>query len=170
MGTPYHTRRSSTPGCPPPIANFQTRPRVGGAAAPPCALRAHRLGHRHPEQRRRPRRPRRWIRSRATTVASNALTTFILGGKTQVQRALDARPTFATIWIGDERRPRRRPIRGILAPTPGVSNGIVSTQAQFQASYDAMIKQLLDSMPGLKGVLIGVAEASAIPLMSLRRR
>ena len=44
-----------------------------------------------------------------------------------------------------------------------MSNGIVGTQAEFQASYDAMIKQLLDSMPGLKGVLIGVPDASASP-------
>ena len=100
-----------------------------------------------------------------STVASNALTTFILGGKTQVQRALDARPTFATIWIGGN-NVLQAAYTGILVPTPGVSNGIVGTQAEFQASYDAMIKQLLDSMPGLKGVLIGVPDASSIPLMS----
>jgi lysophospholipase L1-like esterase len=100
-----------------------------------------------------------------STVASNALTTIILGGKTQVQRALDARPTFVTIWIGAN-DVLQAAYTGILTPTPGVSFGIVSTQAQFQASYDLMIKQLLDSMPNLKGVLIGVPLASSIPLMS----
>jgi len=100
-----------------------------------------------------------------TTVASNALTTFILGGKTQVQRALDARPTFVSVWIGAN-NVLQAAYTGILVPRAGVSNGIVGTQAEFQASYDAMIKQLLDSMPGLKGVLIGVPDASAIPLMS----
>jgi lysophospholipase L1-like esterase len=100
-----------------------------------------------------------------STVASNALTTIILGGKTQVQRALDARPTFVSIWIGAN-DVLQAAYTGILTPTPGVSNGIVSTQTQFQASYDLMIKQLLDSMPNLKGVLIGVPLASSIPLMS----
>ncbi len=164
MGTPYKYASLVTPGCPPPVANFQTQARVGGATAPPCALRApasvtdvlNNVGV--PDARvLDPISP--------STVASNALTTFILGGKTQVQRALDARPSFVTIWIGAN-DVLQAAYTGILVPTPGVSNGIVSTQAQFQASYDQMIKQLLDSMPGLKGVLIGVPLASSIPLMS----
>src|SRR5256885_2278281 len=39
MGTQYHYAALSLPGCPPPIANTQTGARVGGATAPPCALR-----------------------------------------------------------------------------------------------------------------------------------
>ena len=164
MGTPYKYASLVTPGCPPPINNFQTQARVGGTAAPPCALRApasvtdvlNNVGV--PDARV-------LDPISATTVASNALTTFILGGKTQVQRALDARPSFVSIWIGAN-DVLQAAYTGILVPTPGVSNGIVSTQAQFQTSYDLMIKQLLDSMPGLKGVLIGVPLASSIPLMS----
>jgi lysophospholipase L1-like esterase len=164
MGTPYKYPSLVNPGCPAPVANFQTQAKVGGAAAPPCSLRSpasvtdvlNNVGV--PDARvLDPISP--------TTVASNALTTFILGGKTQVQRALDARPTFVTIWIGAN-NVLQAAYTGILQPTPGVSNGIVGTQAEFQASYDAMIKQLLDSMPGLKGVLIGVPDASSIPLMS----
>ncbi len=29
------------------------------------------------------------------------LTTFILGGRTQVQKAVEVDPTFATVWIGN---------------------------------------------------------------------
>jgi lysophospholipase L1-like esterase len=164
MGTGYKYASLVAPGCPPPVNNFQTQSKVGGATAPPCALRApasvtdvlNNVGV--PDARvLDPITP--------STVASNALTTLILGGKTQVQRALDARPTFVTIWIGANDI-LQAAYTGILQPTQGVSNGIVSTQAQFQASYDQMIKQLLDSMPGLKGVLIGVPLASSIPLMS----
>jgi lysophospholipase L1-like esterase len=167
MGTPYKYASLVNPGCPAPVANFQTQAKVGGSAVPPpppCSLRSpasvtdvlNNVGV--PDARvLDPISP--------TTVASNALTTFILGGKTQVQRALDARPTFVTIWIGAN-NVLQAAYTGVLTPTPGVSNGIVGTQAEFQASYDAMIKQLLDSMPGLKGVLIGVPDASAIPLMS----
>jgi lysophospholipase L1-like esterase len=164
MGTPYKYASLVNPGCPAPVANFQTQAKVGGAAALPCSLRSpasvtdvlNNVGV--PDARvLDPISP--------TTVASNALTTFILGGKTQVQRALDARPTFATIWIGAN-NVLQAAYTGILTPTQGVSNGIVGTQAEFQANYDLMIKQLLDSMPGLKGVLIGVPDASSIPLMS----
>src|SRR6478752_3449083 len=164
MGTPYKYASLVNPGCPAPIANFQTQAKVGGTTAPPCSLRSpasvtdvlNNVGV--PDARV-------LDPISATTVASNALTTFILGGKTQVQRALDARPTFVTIWIGGN-NVLQAAYTGILTPTPGVSNGIVGTQAEFQASYDQMIKQLLDSMPGIKGVLIGVPDASAIPLMS----
>ena len=165
MGTPYRYASLVLPGCPPPVANFQTQARVGtGSTGTTCLARSaasvtdvlNNVGV--PDARvLDPISP--------STVASNALTTIILGGKTQVQRALDARPTFATIWIGAN-DVLQAAYTGILTPTPGVSNGIVSTQAQFQASYDLMIKQLLDSMPGLKGVLIGVPLASSIPLMS----
>ena len=165
MGTPYRYASLNAPGCPPPVNNFQTQARVGtGSTGTTCLVRSaasvtdvlNNVGV--PDARvLDPISP--------STVASNALTTIILGGKTQVQRALDARPTFATIWIGAN-DVLQAAYTGILTPTPGVSNGIVSTQAQFQASYDLMIKQLLDSMPGLKGVLIGVPLASSIPLMS----
>jgi lysophospholipase L1-like esterase len=165
MGTPYRYAALTAPGCPPPVINFQTQARLGtGSTGTTCLARSassvtdvlNNVGV--PDARvLDPISP--------STVASNALTTIILGGKTQVQRALDARPTFVTIWIGAN-DVLQAAYTGILTPTPGVSNGIVSTQAQFQASYDLMIKQLLDSMPNLKGVLIGVPLASSIPLMS----
>lgn len=165
MGTPYKYASLLAPGCPPPVSDFQTQARVGaGSTGTTCLTRSpasvtdvlNNVGV--PDARvLDPVSP--------STVASNALTTLILGGKTQVQRALDARPTFTTIWIGAN-DVLQAAYTGILTPTPNVSNGIVSTQAEFQASYDLMIKQLLDSMPQLKGVLIGVPLASSIPLMS----
>jgi lysophospholipase L1-like esterase len=164
MGTQYHYASLAMPGCPPPTANFQTGAKVGGTTAPPCALRAassvtdvlNNVGV--PDAR--------VLDPTSTSApASNPLTTFILGGKTQVQRALDARPTFVSIWIGNN-DVLQAGYTGILTPTPGVSNGIVSTQAQFQTSYDLMLKQLLDSMPNLKGILIGVAQIGSIPLMT----
>jgi lysophospholipase L1-like esterase len=165
MGTPYRYPSLVAPGCPPPVNNFQTQTRVGtGSTGTTCLVRSaasvtdvlNNVGV--PDARvLDPVSP--------STVASNPLTTIILGGKTQVQRALDARPTFVTVWIGAN-DVLQAAYTGILTPTPNVSNGIVSTQTQFQTSYDLMIKQLLDSMPNLKGVLIGVPLASSIPLMS----
>ena len=163
MGTQYHYAALSTPGCPPPIVNGLTGARLGGATAPPCALRTSGsvtdILNNVAVPGARVLDP-----TSASTVASNALTTFILGGKSQVQRALDANPTFATIWIGNN-DVLEAGASGILVPTAGVSPGIVSTQAQFQTSYDAMIQQLTDSEPNIKGVLIGVVQVAGIPLL-----
>jgi lysophospholipase L1-like esterase len=167
MGTQYHFAALAAPGCQPPVVNFVTQARLGGFAAGFCAARTAASvtdvlnNVAVPDARvLDPTSP--------STVASNPLTTFILGGKTQVQRALDARPTFASIWIGNN-DVLVAGYTGYLTPTTVVgatSPGIVSTQAQFQTSYDLMLKQLLDSMPSLKGVLIGVAQIPSIPLMS----
>jgi lysophospholipase L1-like esterase len=157
MGTQYHYASIAGRGCTPPIANTQTGALVGtGSTSTTCDLRAASSvtdvlnnvavpGARVLD----PTSP--------TTVASNALTTFILGGKTQVQRALDAQPTFATIWIGNN---------DVLQPgLSGLFQPIVSTQAQFVTAYDAMISQLQSGAPSIKGVLIGVAQVQNLPTM-----
>ena len=163
MGTQYHYAALANPGCPAPIANTQTGARVGGPSAPPCALR---IGSSVTDILNNVAVPGARVLdpSSSSTVASNALTTFILGGKSQAQRALDARPTFVTIWIGNN-DVLEAGASGIIVPIAGVSPGIVSTLAQFQTSYDAMIKQLVDSEPNVKGVLIGVVQVAGIPLL-----
>jgi lysophospholipase L1-like esterase len=164
MGTRYRYAALAMPGCPPPLANTQTGARVGtGSTSTTCLLR---VGSSVTDILNNVAVPGARVLdpTSATTVASNALTTFILGGKTQVQRALDADPTFATIWIGNN-DVLEAAASGVIVPTAGVSPGIVSTQAQFQTSYDAMIQQLVDSEPNLKGVLIGVVQVAGIPLL-----
>ena len=151
MGTRFAYPALTMPGCPPPIANTQTGALVGGAAAPPCSARIPASvtdvlnnvavpGARVAD----PTSP--------STGASNALTTFILGGKTQVQKALEAKPTFATIWIGNI-DVLSAGLSGILVGgvVPG-QTGITITQAQFQASYDALVAQLTAGAPDVKGV------------------
>jgi lysophospholipase L1-like esterase len=168
MGTQYHYASLAAPGCQPPVVDFVKQTRLGGFPAGFCALRATTSVTDVLNNVAVPD-ARVLDPTSASTVASNALTTFILGGKTQVQRALDARPTFVSIWIGNN-DVLVAGYTGLLTPATmggATSPGIVSTQAQFQTSYDLMIKQLTDSMPGLKGVLIGVAQVPSIPLMSL---
>jgi lysophospholipase L1-like esterase len=165
MGTQYHYASLAGRGCAPPIANALTGALSGtGSTATTCDLRA---AASVTDVLNNVAVPGARVLDpvSASTVASNALTTFILGGKTQVSRALDARPTFTTIWIGNN-DVLQAGVTGLLSATPGISPGIVSTQAQFQASYDAMIKQLTDSAPGIKGVLIGVVKVSGVPILS----
>ena len=166
MGTQYHYASLAMPGCSPPIANTQTGALVGtGSTGTTCALR---VGSSVTDILNNVAVPGARVLDpiSASTVASNALTTFILGGKTQVAKALDANPTFATIWIGnnDVLVPA---LSGILVPQPAIGQtGLISTQAQFQASYDTMIQQLTDGAPGIRGVLIGVLQVAALPSFS----
>jgi lysophospholipase L1-like esterase len=154
MGTQYHYPSLVMPGCPPPIANGLTGELVGKAPAGTCVLRSSSSVTDVLNNVAVPG-ARVLDPTSATSVASNALTTFVLGGETQVQKALDARPTFVTIWIGNN---------DVLQPAlSGLYQPIVSTQAQFQTAYDAMIGQLLAGAPDLKGVLIGVAKAQYLP-------
>jgi lysophospholipase L1-like esterase len=157
MGTQYHYASIAGRGCTPPIANTQTGALVGtGSTATTCDLRAASSVTDVLNNVAVPG-ARVLDPTSSTTVASNALTTFILGGKTQVQRALDAQPTFATIWIGNN---------DVLQPgLSGLFQPIVSTQAQFVTAYDAMISQLQSGAPSIKGVLIGVGQVQNLPTM-----
>ena len=170
MGTQYHYASLQGRGCSPPIANGLTGALSGtGSTATTCDLRA-------------PASVTDILNNVAvpgarvldpissSTVASNALTSLILGGKTQVAKALEAKPTFVSVWIGNN-DVLVAGLTGLI--TPGgpfnaafESPGIVSTQAQFQTTYDAMIKQLTDGAPGLKGVLIGVVQVAGVGALS----
>jgi lysophospholipase L1-like esterase len=157
MGTQYHYAALAGRGCTPPIVNGLTGALFANAPAGTCDLRTTSsvtdILNNVAVPGARVLDP-----TSASTVASNALTTFILGGKTQVQKALDASPTFVSIWIGNN---------DVLQPAlSGLVQPIVSTQAQFQTSYDLMIQQLLDGEPNLKGVLIGVAMVQYLPSVS----
>src|SRR5690606_17108826 len=99
----------------------------------------------------------------AGTAASNALTQFILGGKTQVARALDANPTFVSIWIGNN-DVLGAAVAGILTPVPGATAGVTPV-AQFQANYDAMMDGLSAGTSLRGGVLIGVVQVAAAPIL-----
>ena len=86
MGTPYASAQLGGRGCAPPVVNFQTQARFGGAGVTDktCDLRT-------------PTSVATFLNNvavpgatsldpfTATTDASNALTTFILGGRTQVR-------------------------------------------------------------------------------------
>jgi lysophospholipase L1-like esterase len=165
LGTRYEYAELRMPGCQPPIANPLTGARVGTTAtvntAGTCSLLLEPAGgpinnvaipgaaSEDPTAR--------------TSIASNTITTLILNGQTQVERALDADPTFVTVWIGNN-DVLQAAASGMLAPTAGVSRGITDTST-FKLNYRAMLKQLTDSAPALEGALIGVVNTASIPLL-----
>jgi lysophospholipase L1-like esterase len=168
MGTRFAYPALAKPGCPAPIANTQTGALVGqvGTTLPPaCSARIPASVTEIVNNVAVP--GARVLDPTSPTDASNALTTFVLGGKTQVQRALDADPTFVTIWIGNN-DVLQAGLSGILVPGVVPNQfGIRSTQAQFQAAYDALTSQLVAGAPDVKGVMMGVAQVSNLPSMSL---
>ena len=173
MQTGYVYPSLAGPGCAPPVVNFQTQARFGGGTSTSCFLR-------NPASTvlvqnnvavpgatsADPTAP--------TTKASNILTQLFLGGKTQVQRALDAQPTFVSIWIGnnDALDAAAKGVTVSSTATDAASVAVrtaLSTQGltdtlTFVANYKRMMDQLL-VRPGLKGILIGVVQVTQIPLI-----
>lgn len=93
----------------------------------------------------------------ATNPSTDALTTLILDGRNQVDKALEATPTFVSIWIGNN-DVLAAAINGQLGangPTP---------QSSFAANYAQMVNRLR-SGGAENGVLIGVSDVTQIPLL-----
>jgi lysophospholipase L1-like esterase len=170
MGTRYAYASMFGRGCNPPVTNFHTQA-AGTTAAPIpnaqrvliCDLRNSTTATDILNNVAVPNASSFDPTDADGTPFSNTLTTLILGGKTQVQRALEAKPTFASIWIGNNdvlgfavQDGRADAPTGLLGMTP---------TATFQANYDAMIDELTAGAPNLRGVLIGVVQVANAPIM-----
>lgn len=162
MRTDFRIPTLAGNGCPPPIADILTGARVGGSPdASQCALRdAGAVGdywHNVAVPGARALDP-----FSESTPSSNLLTTLILGGKTQVARALDANPTFVSIWIGNN-DVLQAASTGVLEPVEGVSPGMTPVTT-FAERFEQTVDQLLAGAPGLEGVALGVVQVQLAPL------
>lgn len=161
MNTRYAYPSLAGVGCPPPVNNLLTGARVGGATSTgtTCQLRSAAgvtamlnnvavpgIASADPT-----------AVGGTTANQTNALIDLILGGETMVQKALDNKPTFASIWVGNN---------DILAPALSGFPSTATTVPVFTTNYAAMINQLVAGAPtGLKGVLIGVVQVAGAPLL-----
>ena len=159
MGTTFYAPLMNLPGCPSLYTNVFTQTRVPG---PPCALRQS------------PAVPPPYINNVAVPGAevidiysnldpsanANALTTFFLGGLTQVEMMERVAPTFVSIWIGNN---------DVLGAATNSANGgdsaLVTPVATFTANYDAMLAAV-DAVNPAGGVLLGVVKVTAAPFFS----
>ena len=73
-----------------------------------------------------------------------------------IQKALDAAPTFATVWVGNN---------DVLSPAIIGQPAGATSQANFVQNYSKMIGQLTAGAPGVKGVLIGVVQVTNAPVL-----
>jgi len=164
MHAPFYVPFMRKPGCPPPFTNVWTQPptRVSGGTATTCALRNI------------PASPPPFISNTAVPGAevsdilnnldsssnANSLTQFFLGGLTQAQMMERAQPTFLTIWIGNN------DVLGAATSSPNAGDTTkITSVANFQARYTAML-DTVDAVHPRGGVLIGVANVTAIPYFS----
>ena len=161
MHSPFWQPLLNRPGCTPPLVAVFANPRtyVGGATATTCALR----------ETQTPQPP--YINDVAVPGAyafsvtdnlgaqahSNPLTSFFLGGLTQMQMLKRVNPTFFTAWVGNN--------DVLTAATAGGDTTLITDTTAFKASYTAMLDSV--ASPTLKGgVLIGVANVTLVPFFS----
>jgi lysophospholipase L1-like esterase len=146
-------------GCAPPLTNNVTGTRVGGGTSTTCDLRANQQLF--------------YVSNVAVPGAtsfspddnlspysnSNPLTTFILGGRTQIQAMQDAKPTFVTAWIGNN------DVLGSLTSSTNPGDpALITPQPVFQANYTAMLDSI--QATGAKAALFSVTDVSVFPYTS----
>lgn len=156
MGTRFDYPAFAKPGCPPPYIDiFGDRPT--GTTGSTCALRSNTTAYLNnvavPGATS-------FDFTAASAAGTNALTSFILAGSSQVTRALQAKPTFVTVWDGNN---------DVLGPaTTGIisNNGtpLYTPPAVFATNFNKAVDSLVQGAPGLKGVLIGVVQVAGAPI------
>ncbi len=169
MGTPFFYPSLNNPGCPPPITFIFANPptRVAG---PACALRsavvppylnnvafpgADVLALLNTNYTPPPPRP---------PTASDAYKLFLLGGRTELQRAREVRPTFVTVWIGNN-----DVLGAILDPAIGGNPADITPPDSFARRFNALMDSI-DSFGTVQGgVLLGVVQVTAAPYVSQGR-
>ena len=163
MGTSFNLPALNAPGCPPPLVQVFPEPSRGTLpdgtplTEATCGLRSSPT----PTVLNNVAVPGAEVIDATTNLDpasnANALTTFILGGRTQAQAAGDVDPTFVSAWIGNN---------DVLdAALQGDTDAITALDA-FQTRYTAMLDALgtNDDLQG--GVLIGVTNVTLIPALS----
>lgn len=162
MNTPFGVPELASPGCPPPYVRFFDETGVPAPQRPPgttdatCGLRDTPVPLHLNNVAVPGARVLDALDNQAEESAANVLTQLILGGETQVDAALDADPTFATVWTGNN-DVLGAALAGTAAATP------VST---FQERYTMLLDRLTasDNLEG--GVLIGVSNVVFAPFFS----
>jgi hypothetical protein len=153
-------------GCPAPLTNLLAGTRVGGAGANDCGnrLASSELevinnvavpGANSFDPTGRGVPPATGAPVVGGTGGYSALTRTLLGNATQVQKAVQANPTFASVWIGNN---------DVLSfAINGTTTG-ATTAAAFATNYGDLVNQLRAGSPGLRGgVLIGVVDVTNTP-------
>ena len=158
MGTTFNYPRLNGRGCPPPFTNNVTQTRVGSGTPTTCDLRVPISGPINnvavPGAQAQD-----LLSNFGVDSAANALTTFFLGGATQIQRMTEAQPTFVTAWIGNN-----DVLGSLLSLTNPGDPALITSSPVFNAEVDSIAAAI--KATGAKAALIGVADVAVIPYSS----
>jgi hypothetical protein len=165
MGSVFGVPSLTMPGCPPPLVNIYTQERID-TIPNDCAARGGLT----------PNLP--FISNVAVVGASvidvysndladsdpNPLTTFILGGRTQIDAARAASPTFVSVFVGNN---------DVLAAATNAANpgdpGLVTPPQDFVQRYAAMVDSL-DTIGSIQGgILVGALQVAFVPFFTQGR-
>src|SRR5881396_1952974 len=157
-GDPFYYPSLTMPGCPPPYANIFTGTRVGAGI---CYLRSPAI----PPYLSNVAVPGAGVldpleNGPAPGTSSNPLTLLFLGGRTQLGAMMDARPTFVSVWIGNN-----DVLGAAMDPANAGDSTLITPVAAFQADYANIVDSI--NAAGAKAILIGVGNVTAIPFFSL---
>jgi lysophospholipase L1-like esterase len=148
----------AAPGCPPPLVGPLTTERTNSTV--PCALRAFPV----PNVVQNLAVPGANISHALHPLGTGStLNTLILGGRTQVQAMLDARPSLVSVWLGNNDALRAAIFGDTLLVHPGTGAVMarLTPLAEFQAAYSALVERI-NASTAQEVILIGVANAAAM--------
>ena len=159
-GDRFYYPSLTAPGCPPPYTHIFMGARLGaGSTGTTCWLRSpnippyiSNLGVPYAFTADPPR-------NGGPITPINPLAQLILGGRTQVQVMMTARPTFVSVWIGNN---------DLLIPAGDAANAGDTTKLTPLAVFQGDYRAILDSIAaaGAKAILIGVVNVTGIPFFS----
>jgi lysophospholipase L1-like esterase len=169
MNTHFVAPYMNRPGCPAPLLNVFTLQRLNNTNATFCALRT--TQNPPPDFLNNVAFPGaevleaiNYFDPGIVPAATDVYRTFLLGGLTQVQAARRARPTFVTVWLGNN-----DVLGALLDPADAGNPALVTAPAAF----GTRLNQTLDSLDQIGtiqgGVLLGVVQAVLAPYVSQGR-
>lgn len=156
MGTRFGLPLMAAPGCPPPLVNVFEGSRVAGGSDDTCGGRRTPA----PPVLHNVAVPEAEVIDALTNLdpasSPNPLTTFILGGRTQIEAAREADPSFVSVWLGNN--------DVLQAALTGSTEGITPPPT-FAGRYSQVADEIEEM--GVEGaVLIGVGDVTLIPYLS----
>jgi len=159
MGTTFNYPQLGGRGWPPPFTNNTTQARVGGGTPSTCDLRVPTSGLLNNLA----------VPGNATgTLLSNfgglpsqfdPLKTIFLGGRTELELMNTLKPTFVSLWIGNN---------DVLGALISLSNpgdpAQVTPIGQFNAQFDSVLDAI--SATGARAIVLSAGDVSTIPYAS----
>lgn len=161
MNTRFEIPRLRPPGCPPPVENIVLSSLNESGGTPPCNFRSSPS----PTVINNVAVPSAKVIDALNNLdedsSPNELTTFLLGGRTQVEAATELRPTFASVWLGNN--------DALVPALQGLRSGSDADELTDAGTFETRIARVVDSLTAAgaeRGILISVAKPQFTPNFS----